>query len=229
MEKSILLLSGGLDSVVNFKMALDSTDIRLLLTFDYGQESAPKEVETTRLLAAHYKIPHRVMRLDYLSELDDGLTKGNIPDYEASKLDNLEYALKTAKAVWVPNRNGLFINIAAAFADKEDIGLIITGFNKEEAATFPDNSSEFIDAINKSLSFSTQSKTRVKSYTINMDKAGIVRMGMSNNAPLEYIWSCYHNYDKMCGKCESCQRLLRAFKADGNLDEFLRRNKWGIL
>jgi 7-cyano-7-deazaguanine synthase len=68
----------------------------------------------------------------------------------------------------------------------------------------------------------------VKSYTINMTKKEIVRFGININAPFEYIWSCYRGGSKMCGKCESCQRLKRALKMNNFYDEFCKVNIWGF-
>ena len=228
-SKSIILLSGGLDSAVNFKKAVDDTDVKLALTFDYGQESSIHEVEAASAMAAKHGVPHRTIKLDILAELDTGLTKGNIPDFDASKLDSMDYSLKTAKAVWVPNRNGLFINIAGAFADKMDLDAIVVGFNKEEGATFPDNTPEYLERAEAALAYSTQAKPKMLCWTIAMDKKEIVEFGRSINAPFEYLWSCYHNGSRLCGKCESCRRLNRALESAGYRAEFNRINKWGGL
>jgi 7-cyano-7-deazaguanine synthase len=227
-QSSIVLLSGGLDSVVNFKKAFDETTVSLILTFDYGQSSRLMEMEASRKIAGLYSIPHRVIKLDYLEELDTGLTKGSYPVFDKQKLDDLAYSLETAKSVWVPNRNGLFINIAAAFADKEKISTIIVGFNKEEGLTFPDNTAAFIGKINQSLAYSTGNHTKVKSYTIAMNKKDIVKLGRAIDAPFEFVWSCYSDKSKMCGVCESCRRLKRALEENKFLDQFQEINLWGI-
>ncbi len=227
-KKSIILLSGGLDSVVNFKNAYDKTTISLVLTFDYGQKAVKKEIEASARIAEKFNIPHEVISLDFINNIDSGLTKGNIPEFDGNKLNDMDYSLKSAKAVWVPNRNGIMINIAGAYADQYMIDYIITGFNKEEGATFPDNTQEFIDKINDSLIYSTLNHPEVLSYTIKMDKTEIMDFGNSINAPFEYVWSCYYGGDKMCGICESCQRLIRALKNNQLFEVFNTKNKWGI-
>src|SRR5439155_35646 len=65
-----------------------------------------------------------------------------------AKLPRHEMSERSAKAVWVPNRNGCFIEIAAAHAESMDAERLITGFNREEAATFPDNSKAYVGAVN---------------------------------------------------------------------------------
>ncbi len=209
----IILLSGGLDSVVNLAMALEKGEILMGLTFDYGQRAALREVEASRKVCGHFSLFHRVMMLPWMGEtacssLISG--KGEIPLLKEEDLSDTEITKKTAHSVWVPNRNGVFINIAAAVAESMGAELIVTGFNLEEAATFPDNSKEFLDAANASLAYSTLNKVRVISYTSEMDKKEIVRAGIRYNAPIHAVWSCYFGEEKMCGECESCWRLKRA-------------------
>jgi 7-cyano-7-deazaguanine synthase len=128
--------------------------------------------------------------------------------------------------VWVPNRNGVFINLAAAFAESLEASLIITGFNAEEAATFPDNSPQYVEAINEALSFSTQNQVQVFSPTQNLNKTEIVNLGLQLALPWELVWSCYKEGDsagRMCGECESCRRFMRATQAAGVWDRVKER------
>jgi 7-cyano-7-deazaguanine synthase len=120
--------------------------------------------------------------------------------------------LKKLKDVWIPNRNGLFINVAACYAEYYGAKTIITGFNREEAQDFPDNSARFLHAINRSLSYSTLSKVKVKSYVAALSKKEIYHLGLKHKAPLEYIYSCYLGDRQMCGKCASCKRFIEASK-----------------
>ena len=126
------------------------------------------------------------------------------------------------KAVWVPNRNGAFLNIAASFCDSLSINYIIFGANKEEASTFPDNSQEFIDNINKSLEFSTLTKTKVLAPLMDFDKTQIVKLGAELQTPFHLIMSCYNEDNSHCGKCESCKRLKTALEK-AELNEILEK------
>lgn len=228
MKKSIVLLSSGLDSLVNFKKAYDETKVKLILTFDYGQASSKKEIMASSLVAKKFNIEHKVIKLDFLSDISSALKKDTIPDFDEKKFEDNSYTKETAKSVWVPNRNGLFINIAASFSEVYEIDYIVVGFNKEEAKTFPDNSKKFIKKINKSLKYSTLYNPEVYCYTIDMIKSEIVKEGLMVEAPFEYLWSCYRDGDKMCGVCESCQRLKRALKLNNFYEDFLNINMWGF-
>ena len=232
-EKSIVLLSGGLDSVVSFTCACQESEVCLVLTFDYGQRAARKEVEAAHECCRLLGVPHRVIFLDWLSEITNSAlvdSSKKLPQVNAENLTRASGQLtETMKQVWVPNRNGLFIHIAAAFAESLNVSSIVTGFNREEGHTFPDNSPQFIEAVNQSLELSTLNSVRVMSYTRHLIKAEIVCLGIERNAPLEKIYSCYLGEDLMCGRCESCVRVMRAFTSTGNWemvgDKFARRDK----
>ena len=218
--KSIVLLSGGLDSLVSFTCACEETDVCLALTFDYGQKAARKEIEAAHECCRMKGISHRVLYLDWLAEMTKTALVNrseDIPEVNETDLDTTANGpTETTKKVWVPNRNGLFINIGATFAESLEVSLIVTGFNREEGDTFPDNSPQFVEAMNQSLGLSTLEQVHVISYTQHLTKAEIVRLGIEKKAPLEKIYSCYLGEDRMCGQCESCQRVKRAFKSTGN-------------
>ncbi len=217
--RSVVLLSAGLDSTISLAWAARETKVVLALTFDYGQRAACREVERAARIAAYYGIPHRFLPLRFLGDITfTSLVnrEENVPALEEADLDQVEGAAReSALRVWVPNRNGLFINVAACFAEAMGAGLVITGFNREEAATFPDNSSNYVEAANMALSYSTMNGVKVFSPTQELDKPAIFRLGVELGAPLDLIWSCYHGGESMCGSCESCRRLGRARREAG--------------
>jgi len=208
--KSIILLSAGLDSLVC--LGLKKNSINLALTFDYGQKSAKKEIESSKKLCEYYNITHKVIKLDFLKEITNTslVSKKTIPKMDIESLDKEEICKDSAKSVWVPNRNGLFLNVAASFCDSLGYDEIIIGANSEEAKTFSDNSKDFIESINETLKYSTQVHPTVVAPLINLNKNDIVKLALENSIPLNLVHSCYVSNGKNCGKCESCQRLKRA-------------------
>ncbi len=217
---SVVLLSGGLDSTVSLAQSLREGEVKLCLTFDYGQRAAVREIEASAAIAGHYGLAHRVICIDFLAEITDTALVNrhmDLPSPGANELDDMDITLDSAAAVWVPNRNGLFINIAAAFAESMGCGQVVTGFNREEAATFPDNTLDYVRAASHALSYSTANKVRVVSYTQMLDKVEIVRLGKRLGVPYRYVWSCYRDEEKMCGVCESCRRFSRAMELAGNV------------
>ncbi len=216
--KSIVLLSGGLDSAVNLAYARQESAVRLCLTMDYGQRAAAKEIGAAAALAAYYNLEHKIIELPFLKQITPTALVDEeraVPRPGPADLDDPVAAADTAAAVWVPNRNGLFINIAACYAEVLDCALIVTGFNREEAQTFPDNSISFVENINEALACSTRNRVKVISYTQRLDKTDIVRLGQRLGVPWQFVWSCYYGGKTMCGECESCRRFFRAIAAAG--------------
>lgn len=206
--KGVAILSGGLDSTVSLAAALRAMDVVLALTFDYGQRAAARERTASARIARHYRVPHRVIPIPWLA----GITTTALVKRSA-RLPRHQMSAASAKAVWVPNRNGIFIEVAAAHAEALGATRLITGFNREEAATFPDNSPAYVKAVNGALAYSTSNGVQVVSYTGALDKRAIVRLGRRLGAPLDRIWPCYEGGRSWCRSCESCLRSMRAFDA----------------
>lgn len=210
-RKSIILLSGGLDSLVCLGAVKDEYHIELALTFDYGQKSAKQEIEASKKLAEYYGIKHEVIELPFLQ----AITKTALVDNKDIPENEL-YTEYSAKAVWVPNRNGLFLNIAACYADTYNFTHIIFGANKEEAVTFPDNSRKFTEIITSCFEHSTLCNPKVVAPLISMNKNDIVKLALDKNMPLELTRSCYNDSKINCGKCESCKHLREALEFNGD-------------
>lgn len=224
MKTAVALLSGGVDSYLSTAIARDRYKIALALTFDYAQRSILQEIKAARRMTQTWNIRHEVVELPWLQMLGkSALThKGNrLPRFfEPSKLKSKKVCNESAEAVWVPNRNGLLINIAAAYAESLGSELIVTGFNREEAATFSDNSIEYVRKINAALALSTfKNPPKVKSFVQEMNKMEMMSEMLKRNLSFDVFWSCYEGNEKMCGTCESCARSLAAIKANDLLEK----------
>lgn len=215
-SRAVVLLSGGLDSAFNLWCAPRDYEVVLTLTFDYGQRAAPAEDRAARALCARLGIEQKTLALPWFKDFTQTSlvnTAAPVPMGREVAMDHLETSQASAKAVWVPNRNGIFLNIAAAYAEGLGAQVILTGFNAEEATTFPDNSMAFVEASSRALHFSTANQVRVESYCIHLTKTQIVSEAMKLKLPLQVVWPCYFAGDEWCGQCESCQRFARAVRA----------------
>lgn len=209
MNRAVILLSGGLDSLVALGYTKEKYGIELALTFDYGQKSVKQEVEASRKICEFYNISHKVIQLDWLKEI----THTSLVADDEIPTENFGTS-KSAQSVWVPNRNGLFLNIAAAFADSYGFDYILFGANKDEGQTFPDNTELFRAKITDVFKNSTLKHPKVIAPLINCSKDDIVKIAMENSIPLEFVRSCYGSTEKHCGICESCNHLKRALLAN---------------
>ncbi len=202
---AVILLSGGLDSVVAAYASQREHALKLALTFDYGQRAAAMELNAAQAVAACLGVEHRLVELPWLAEISGASITDAISDS----------ALDTDASVWVPARNAAFLSIAASFAESMDCGAIVCGFNVEEAAEFPDNSAEFVRRFNSALELATRNAPKIISPTLELTKVEIVRLGAELDVPLHLVWSCYGAGPDQCEQCPSCKRLRAALESAG--------------
>ncbi|NCN65630.1 MAG: 7-cyano-7-deazaguanine synthase QueC [Candidatus Altiarchaeum hamiconexum] len=217
MKKVIIILSGGLDSCVAAGYARTEGYKLHSLFFDYGQKPLENEKNAAKEISKFLNAKFEVINLEWMKNLKSGLMSGNIPKVKFSDLDDREKATQSASRVWVPARNLVFCSIAAGFAESENAEAIFTGFDKEEAETFPDNSRDFVKNFNDLLNFAVlqEKKPKIIAPLIDMNKDEIVKLGEKINAPMHLSYSCYSGADNSnihCGECESCLRRKRSFK-----------------
>lgn len=227
LSTAILLLSGGLDSLVNAALARERHTVVRAVTFDYGQRAVAREIAAAANICAQWHLAHTVIALPWLHALTTTALvnrSATMPVFHPTdaELNDAPRVRSSASAVWVPNRNGVFINVAAAMAEGMNAQWIVTGFNAEEAATFPDNTSDYVDRANAALEFSTLSRPTVVSYTQAMTKFDIVQCALALDIPLQWCWPCYDSGAQWCGRCESCARFQRAVTQAGLVYDTLR-------
>ena len=225
-KKAISVLSGGLDSTVATAKFRDDYLIHAL-TFNYGQRSADMEIKSANKVCREIGAEHTVIELPWLSEMGKSALTSNaeIPKPSIKDLDDKYISNETAKSVWVPGRNIIFTSIANSFAESSGAEIIIVGWDLEEAATFPDNTKEFLNAFNKVLEVGTFDNIKIEAPLIDMDKTDIVKFGNDIGAPLNLSYSCYKGLETHCGVCESCMRRIRAFNSAEVEDKTFYSNK----
>jgi len=210
MTSGVGLLSGGLDSGVAAALFLAVPGQQLVecVFFDYGQRAARREASAAAALAKRWAVPLRTIPTPWLGQLarqaGSALLEGagELPRGTVDKPGSD----RSARAVWVPARNAVFVAIAAAVAETLGAAWVVAGFNREEAATFPDNSAEFVSAADRFLGFGTRNGVRVQSPTLAMDKRRIVVEAQRLGFTAKDFWSCYEGGETPCGTCESCLR-----------------------
>lgn len=223
--KALVLNSGGVDSTTCVGMAVDLHGKNNVITASlyYGQKH-DKELECAKKIAEYYGVRHieedisNVMK--YAGEVCS-LVKGSKDEIiDKSYADQIVENGEGRVGTYVPFRNGLFLSIAAAFADSlfpgEDV-LIYYGAHADDAAgaAYADCSPEFAETMDKAINIGTYGKIRVRRPLIHMNKADVVKLGLKLNVPYNLTWSCYHGGEKACGKCGTCIDRLNAFKLNG--------------
>ena len=216
MKKAISVLSGGLDCCVATSAFAKDWEIHAI-TFNYGQKAFRRELQAAKEICEKMNWSHEVIDLPWLAKISTSSlnTSEDIPEVNVEDLDDLKKSSKTASSVWVPARNMVFTSIAVSYAESINAEAIIVGWDKEEAATFPDNSKEFLNTFNELIDVGSPENIKIEAPAIDLTKEEIVKLGIEVGAPRELSYSCYKGEDKHCGGCESCMRRKRAVKQLG--------------
>ena len=232
MKKALVLNSGGVDSTTCVSVAVKELGKENVTTVSvyYGQKHS-KELECAEKVAEYYGVNHKVIDLSKTGIMDGS----DCPLLKNSKQDIPEhsYAEQIAEngegmvATYVPFRNGLLLASVSALAmatypdDEVDIYL---GAHADDAAgnAYADCSQEFTDTIGKAISIGTYNKVHLKAPLVNLNKAGVVKLGLELGTPYELTWSCYKGGDTPCGKCGTCIDRAEAFRLNGVEDPALK-------
>lgn len=211
-DKVIVLVSGGMDSLVTAAIAAQDHELAFL-HLNYGQKTEQRELKAFNDIAGYYNVKERLVTdIKYLSQIGgSSLTDSNI---KVSKAD-LDY--KGIPGSYVPFRNANILSIAVSWAEVIDAKKIFIGAVEEDSSGYPDCRKVFYDAFNKVIELGTKPDTELSIETpiINLKKSKIVKKGAELNVPFELSWSCYDNNDIACGECDSCALRLRGFQLAG--------------
>ena len=220
MKRAVVLFSGGLDSTACLYWAKRNYDEVIMLTVNYGSNEERVTNRVAEFFSKELGVSLKIVKLDFLEEFSKlrgtTLVGGETPKVSAEELEDMSIAQETAKSVWVPARNVVLIGVAASLLDALGGGDIIVGFNAEEGTTFPDNTPEFVERMNRMLRYGTMAEVKVIAPLIDLDKKGIARLLKELDAKYEYSNSCYmpkgftqDGKPIHCGECESCVRRHR--------------------
>lgn len=210
--KTIVVLSGGLDSTtLLYKMRKESKDIKAI-SFDYGQKHK-KELEQARATCNLLQVDHKVINIDFIREI---ISHSSLTSSESIPEGHYEDA--NMKSTVVPNRNMILASLAIGYAVNEDFDTVALGVHGGDHAIYPDCRPEFIDALNKVSLISNYLPVKVIAPYINTDKAGIISDGIKLGVDYSKTWTCYNGRERACGRCGSCQERLEAFRLNNIKD-----------
>lgn len=215
-NRAVILLSGGMDSLVTTAIAQKENDEIYFLHANYGQITEVKEQECFDNLVAHYK-PAGILNVDLSYMRSIGGT--SLIDTSMEITDHKEGEDEVPNT-YVPFRNANLIVIATSWAEVIGANRIYIGAVEEDSSGYPDCRESFFTSFNKTIDLGTKDETKIEILTpiIHNTKAEIIQIGKELNAPFQFSWSCYRDNEEACGTCDSCYLRLNAFKMIGMED-----------
>ena len=228
--KSLVLVSGGMDSATALAVALhdirrDKRDVAAI-SFRYDSKHNERETVAAIDVGSYYGILQYVIRVP--SEIFEGhstLMKGGreIPNEEYHDADK-----ESPSSTVVPFRNAVFLSMAVALAEGHGFDRVYLGAHSTDSLGFayPDCSPEFLGAFAASVYIGTLRKVRLITPFANLTKADVVSYAAKLGAPLHLTYSCYRGGDKPCGACPTCRERAKAFADAGYLDPGIPTSEW---
>ncbi len=222
--KSVVLLSGGLDSATAAAVAKSKGFSLFALTFAYGQRHEI-EIEFAKKIANFLKVSsHEIVHLPDCLFKSSSLVRSSDKEIQNNHTD-------TIPATYVPARNIVFLSMALAFAETIDASHIFIGVNAIDYSGYPDCRPEFIQAFQKVVEVGTKSGTKgtpiiIETPLINLTKGEIIKLGLSLGVDYSLTTSCYNPAKNgiPCGVCDSCRIRQKGFCDAGVNDPALNRN-----
>ncbi len=214
-KRAVCIISGGMDSALAATIAKNEGYEIIGVHFNYGQRTQRKELECYKKIIEDLgATKSHIIDLPFFKEIGSTALIGD-------ELDVPTDGIKPGVPVtYVPFRNGIFLSIAAAIAQKYDAQALYIGVVEEDSSGYPDCRESFINTMNSSINLGLRDETELKIETplIHMSKEEIVANSIELDVKLEHTWSCYKNSDKACGLCDSCRLRLKGFEKIGIKD-----------
>lgn len=205
MLKSIVLLSGGIDSTTTLAIAKKQFE-PIAVTFDYGQRHII-EIESAKKIAEIMRVEHKIIKIDLRAIGGSALTD-NI-DVPKNRIET------NIPVTYVPARNIIFLSYAVALAEVVGARDIFIGATAVDYSGYPDCRPEFISSFERMANLGTKAANfKIHAPVINMTKIQIIKAGIILGIDYSLTHSCYDpkSNGAACGECDSCLIRQKALK-----------------
>lgn len=214
-KKAICILSGGMDSTLASYIAKNDGYEIIAVHFNYGQRTEQRELKAFRNICEDLQIKEKYeIDIPFFTQIGASALTDKTIDIP---VDGVEEGVPVT---YVPFRNGIFLSITAAIAEKENASAMYIGVVQEDSSGYPDCTDEFIQDITKAINQGTKESTNIEIKTplVHLTKAQIVSKSLELNVPLQHTWSCYKEEEEACGVCDSCRLRLNGFELANSKD-----------
>ncbi|AXX86154.1 7-cyano-7-deazaguanine synthase QueC [Malaciobacter marinus] len=215
-KRAVCILSGGMDSTLASYIAKNEGYEIIAVHFNYGQRTQDRELKAFRDICNDLKIEEKYeIDIPFFTQIGaSALTDKNI-DVPVGGVE------AGVPITYVPFRNGIFLSIATAIAEKENASALYIGVVEEDSSGYPDCTDDFIKSITNTINTGTKEDTKleIKTPLVHLMKNEIVLKALELNVPLNLTWSCYKEEEEACGVCDSCRLRLNGFKKANSEDK----------
>ncbi|MGE5339874.1 MAG: 7-cyano-7-deazaguanine synthase QueC [Candidatus Omnitrophota bacterium] len=225
-HSSVVLFSGGIDSTTALVWAKQTFGHAIALTVHYAQRHRI-EVEMARTIARNLGIDYHLIDFPLKDIIYSALIDRDqaIPESLAASKNE-----EGVPITYVPFRNGIFLSLAAAFAESRGIRHLVTGFNRIDTPDYPDTTVRFTQKMQAAINAGTSAaitgkKFHIHAPLIEMSKKEIIAWGLELGADYSYSVSCYRGSEMPCLKCPSCDIRNSAFHQLNMEDPLITRLK----
>jgi len=221
-DKTVVLLSGGIDSTTTLAIAGNMGFDLYALSFCYGQRHQI-ELAAAKNVAAQYGVrKHMVLDIDLRLFGNSALTDS----IDVPKNRNVGEMGKDIPVTYVPARNTIFLSFALAWAEVLGSYDIFIGVNALDYSGYPDCRPEYIAAYEKMANLATKNAVegrrnlRIHAPLLHLTKAQIIRKGRELAVDFRLTHSCYDpaSTGEACGECDSCRLRRKGFQDAGLQD-----------
>jgi 7-cyano-7-deazaguanine synthase len=214
--KTLIVLSGGMDSATVLAHAKDANFDTHAVHFQYGSKHNARELIAAEALAKHYQVPLTLVNLPFVNSLfksDLLQSGGDVPEGH--------YEDESMKRTVVPFRNGIMLSIAAGLAESLEAQTVMLGNHAGDHAIYPDCRAGFVQSMSRAIEVGTYARIQLVTPFLTITKTQIAERGKLLGVPYDLTWSCYKGGDKHCGKCGTCVERIEAFEKSGGSDPTL--------
>ena len=214
-KNALAIVSGGLDSAVMLALLLEQGWKCRAVGFNYGQRHR-RELQHADLMCTALDVPYEVVdireAMSALTSSDSALVN---PDVAVPRG---HYADPTMKATIVPNRNLIMLSLAAGIALSHRLDAIAIGAHRGDHDIYPDCRMEFLHAVERTLALCDDRPLGLLRPLIEIDKKGVVALGIRLGVDFGATWTCYEGGEVACGTCGSCDERREAFTLNDAID-----------
>ncbi len=208
MKDTVLILSGGMDSVT---LLYDEQErIALAVSFDYGSKHNAREIPFAQKHCQRLGIRHIVIPLSFM---DQYFSSSLLQSGE--EIPEGHYADENMRSTVVPFRNGIMLSVAVGIAESNGLQYVMMANHGGDHTIYPDCTPQFVSAFDAAAAAGTFVKVRLRAPYTNITKGDIARRGKLLGIDYAETWSCYKGGEHHCGRCGTCVERREALAEAG--------------